>query len=177
MLFRSDRKSTRLNSSHTIISYAVFCFKKKKKKQRMNEKGVSGRTAVWILRFSSPALTTPTPLPFVTLNNRYSCPPLLFFFFFLMIRGPPRSTLFPYPTLFRSAAATCGSACPPPLRRAGTGSRSPAARSEEHTSELQSHENLVCRLLLETRIILPRILQVVIRGAFVTAVWIGRRDR
>src|SRR6266478_8857906 len=67
------------------------------------------------------------------------------FFFFLMIRRPPRSTLFPYTTLFRSWG------CPrsPP----GTcGRRRPAApRSEEHTSELQSQSNLVCRLLLEKK--------------------------
>src|SRR5690242_20843604 len=86
-----------------------------------------------------------------------------------MIRRPPRSTLFPYTTLFRSAlragghgsawrsadrfrrpsagragprAAARGRRCMPPCR---------AARSEEHTSELQSHVNLVCRLLLEKK--------------------------
>src|SRR6266700_7329041 len=70
-----------------------------------------------------------------------------FFFFFLMIRRPPRSTLFPYTTLFRSSAgARCGRAALP--RRRG---RSPCPRSEEHTSELQSRENLVCRLLLEKK--------------------------
>src|SRR5260370_19053401 len=83
------------------------------------------------------------------------------FFFFLMIRRPPRSTLFPYTTLFRSR-----------LRRRGTGRNTSASvatwngwkttgvmscprhganRSEEHTSELQSHLNLVCRLLLEKK--------------------------
>src|SRR6266576_6275953 len=68
-----------------------------------------------------------------------------FFFFFLMIRRPPRSTLFPYTTLFRS-------------RWVGTAScRRPASvaplrpRSEEHTSELQSRRDLVCRLLLEKK--------------------------
>src|SRR6516225_10306819 len=68
------------------------------------------------------------------------------FFFFLMIRRPPRSTLFPYTTLFRSPAAAPG---PTPSTWAG---RSPSCRrSEEHTSELQSHVNLVCRLLLEKK--------------------------
>src|SRR5215813_14717313 len=68
-----------------------------------------------------------------------------FSFFFLMIRRPPRSTLFPYTTLFRS------------LRRASRGrwpAEPPAAppeRSEEHTSELQSRPHLVCRLLLEKK--------------------------
>src|SRR6185312_17526633 len=67
-------------------------------------------------------------------------------FFFLMIRRPPRSTLFPYTTLFRSR--------PPPRSVRGRG-RSPARlrrpRSEEHTSELQSRSDLVCRLLLEKK--------------------------
>src|SRR5258708_30456771 len=73
-------------------------------------------------------------------------------FFFLMIRRPPRSTLFPYTTLFRSSverqqrtmksAPQCGSgkSCSPTVRR-----------SEEHTSELQSPDHLVCRLLLEKK--------------------------
>src|SRR3712207_8771524 len=88
-------------------------------------------------------------------------------FFFLMIRRPPRSTLFPYTTLFRSKSAnrspciarrsrifssvkSLGWSCP-----ARTSShRSGALRSEEHTSELQSRQYLVCRLLLEKKNIL-----------------------
>src|SRR6266850_6988657 len=72
---------------------------------------------------------------------------LCLFFFFLMIRRPPRSTLFPYTTLFRSAQASVTNALlehtgrPPPRQH----------RSEEHTSELQSPCNLVCRLLLEKK--------------------------
>src|SRR6476661_6175983 len=71
-----------------------------------------------------------------------------FFFFFLMIRRPPRSTLFPYTTLFRSGGARV-----PRGVAAGRLQRRPAPdlRSEEHTSELQSHLNLVCRLLLEKK--------------------------
>src|SRR6266511_4535294 len=68
------------------------------------------------------------------------------YFFFLMIRRPPRSTLFPYTTLFRSGTMT--SRYPSP--RAFV-SRWALSRSEEHTSELQSRENLVCRLLLEKK--------------------------
>src|SRR5207253_6611284 len=65
-----------------------------------------------------------------------------------MIRRPPRSTLFPYTTLFRSTAA--GASRRP--RRGGTTGRARAdARSEEHTSELQSRGHLVCRLLLEKK--------------------------
>src|SRR6478735_11142642 len=71
-----------------------------------------------------------------------------FFFFFLMIRRPPRSTLFPYTTLFRSVAQ--GSA-----GGSGGGAEGrhcpPGSRSEEHTSELQSPCNIVCRLLLEKK--------------------------
>src|SRR2546427_9223979 len=71
-----------------------------------------------------------------------------FCFFFLMIRRPPRSTLFPYTTLFRSPRPR-----PPPRRPMSRRARSlaPATRSEEHTSELQSQSNLVCRLLLEKK--------------------------
>src|SRR5436309_6102769 len=100
---------------------------------------------------------------------------MLYFFFFLMIRRPPRSTLFPYTTLFRSTNQALS------LYRENQdshgigkvilmkvkllretddleeaialleGSRAMASRSEEHTSELQSRENLVCRLLLEKK--------------------------
>src|SRR2546427_7447827 len=100
------------------------------------------------------------------------------FFFFLMIRRPPRSTLFPYTTLFRSwgiagASVTCSS---PASRRSRLDGAIPyvgrifvpssfaanrvlsrgerpdgLSRSEEHTSELQSQSNLVCRLLLEKK--------------------------
>src|SRR6266496_5445867 len=70
----------------------------------------------------------------------------LSFFFFLMIRRPPRSTLFPYTTLFRSDGRGC------PGRPAAPGSATPSTtRSEEHTSELQSRRDLVCRLLLEKK--------------------------
>src|SRR5438477_11261106 len=77
------------------------------------------------------------------------------FFFFLMIPRPPRSTLFPYSTLFRSRRPAAASAS-----RGGISAGSARAirlrsrrksRSEEHTSELQSHVNLVCRLLLEKK--------------------------
>src|SRR4029079_19823397 len=69
------------------------------------------------------------------------------FFFFLMIRRPPRSTLFPYTTLFRSIV---DSARYPPSGRRGV-AFGVAHRSEEHTSELQSLAYLVCRLLLEKK--------------------------
>src|SRR5438132_7525903 len=65
-----------------------------------------------------------------------------------MIRRPPRSTLFPYTTLFRSDSASCGTSGPWPPH---TTFRLFLTRSEEHTSELQSHSDLVCRLLLEKK--------------------------
>src|SRR2546430_12381865 len=88
-----------------------------------------------------------------------------------MIRRPPRSTLFPYTTLFRSDNGSFVGACgvtnldhisckprstpctrTPRLSRTPTGRKSsPCTRSEEHTSELQSQSNLVCRLLLEKK--------------------------
>src|SRR3712207_7892131 len=93
-------------------------------------------------------------------------------FFFLMIRRPPRSTLFPYTTLFRSGwVIGVGSPCRSPDSRSSStircwalntvlpassaytavGTPSGASRSEEHTSELQSRQYLVCRLLLEKK--------------------------
>src|SRR5688572_31823131 len=90
------------------------------------------------------------------------------FIFFLMIRRPPRSTLFPYTTLFRSELVEAGNLAVDGARRgAGLGGAfgrglaeeddradqlvGALARSEEHTSELQSQSNLVCRLLLEKK--------------------------
>src|SRR5260370_41925605 len=85
-------------------------------------------------------------------------------FFFLMIRRPPRSTLFPYTTLFRSAVgaheqlvekgrlvAGAARGVEDGLVRVGQRVQVAGDRSEEHTSELQSHLNLVCRLLLEKK--------------------------
>src|SRR2546430_11632208 len=85
---------------------------------------------------------------------------LSFFFFFLMIRRPPRSTLFPYTTLFRSGEVVKSVAHEGKRVRADPNrqleqheqeGRCGSDRSEEHTSELQSQSNLVCRLLLEKK--------------------------
>src|SRR3989337_24620 len=97
----SDRKSTRLNSSHGSISYAVFCLKKKKKKHNTTIHSAEIRntfTARSRPHTSSPVTRSPA-------SHSVPLPPTIFFFFFfffLMIRRPPRSTLFPYTTLFRS---------------------------------------------------------------------------
>src|SRR5438552_7589027 len=87
----------------------------------------------------------------------YLIPCVFSFFFFLMIRRPPRSTLFPYTTLFRSQPVGEGD----PVRAVSGHEflvllpaifyRYSPARSEEHTSELQSPDHLVCRLLLEKK--------------------------
>src|SRR5258708_14428762 len=74
-------------------------------------------------------------------------PPLLFFF--LMIRRPPRSTLFPYTTLFRSQERVAFRMLVQPAETEPV--RRGPIRSEEHTSELQSPDHLVCRLLLEKK--------------------------
>src|SRR5207237_8773099 len=95
---------------------------------------------------------------------------LYYLVFFVVLRRPPRSTLFPYTTLFRSASVMTGSSdvgmpyvaghhtrcprCRNPARGVRSQVKIPVftiARSEEHTSELQSHLNLVCRLLLEKK--------------------------
>src|SRR5690349_22391373 len=96
---------------------------------------------------------------------------MTFLFFFLLIRRPPRSTLFPYTTLFRSRGGAPRDARRVPQRLRGRGRRGDPAllrrvhrhaaqragallrecRSEEHTSELQSRRDLVCRLLLEKK--------------------------
>src|SRR3954465_12995634 len=100
MLFRSDRKSTRLNSSHTIISYAVFCLKKKT------------NLALPLVLSRPPPVLTPslsTTPPAVSSRVLSAAPPdssgggerFVVFFFFLMIRPPPKSPLFPSPPLFR----------------------------------------------------------------------------
>src|ERR1022692_4045103 len=75
-----DRKSTRLNSSHLVISYAVFCLKKKKPHRSRSAEPSWEPTRRSVVRLAEGIRT---------------------FFFFLMIRRPPRSTLFPYTTLFR----------------------------------------------------------------------------
>src|SRR5690348_9897641 len=154
-----DRKSTRLNSSHPSISYAVFCLKKKK--------SIPYTLASKII----PLYTTKSDLPPTAhkphppTEHGNSPPPHLPFL--ILRRPPPRSTLFPYTTLFRSPSgreplrpaprrygvgpAPAGAGPTPYLR----GARSRRTRSEEHTSELQSPVHLVCRLLLEKKKIYP----------------------
>src|SRR3954449_1587614 len=97
-----DRKSTRLNSSHTLISYAVFCLKKKKTYTCHSRTASTEHRCMLSrdrgARRRSPAAHCSTPLGATAASPVCCC----LSFFFLMIRRPPRSTLFPYPTLFRS---------------------------------------------------------------------------
>src|SRR5215813_13245719 len=142
-----DRKSTRLNSSHVRTSYAVFCLKKKNgvhlgailEKLRLIEHDLLLRNLLLVM--------SDVTLKLLELLRRAAA----VFLFFLMLRRPPRSTLFPYTTLFRSrrnrrsgwpwrTCRTCG-----PWR---SGRRGEIGR---HTSELQSRPHLVCRLLLEKK--------------------------
>src|SRR5215469_7367974 len=139
---RADRKSTRLNSSHVEISYAVFCLKKKKAPARRSCSAAGPATSTC----ASATRSAPTPGS----PSRGTCCRASRSFFFLMRRRPPRSTLFPYTTLFRSERRNA------PANPSRISARSrvpimPASRSEEHTSELQSRRDLVCRLLLEKK--------------------------
>src|SRR5450830_1672510 len=133
-IYYIDRKSTRLNYSHVSISYAVFCWKK----------NVATPYSPFGIRVTGKQALNKSSL-FLTLRFEVQD------FFFLMLRRPPRSTLFPYTTLFRSPGrkpAIChvlGFG----RKRPGPGRNRRWIRSEEHTSELQSRFDLVCRLLLE----------------------------
>src|ERR1022692_4599762 len=151
MLFRSDRKSTRLNSSHLVISYAVFCLKKKKKTQSITTKqpldtAQSNRRNMELYHHlgaaSMPILWSIRTLPLVC---------YFFFFFFNHTATTEIYTLSLHDALpiYRRLVSH---------RRSGTVGRRRLLvphrshernRSEEHTSELQSPCNLVCRLLLE----------------------------
>src|ERR1039457_132412 len=99
---QTDRKSTRLNSSHLVISYAVFCLKKKKKKtkaySRRDQNGHYAADCAHSVRRTGVVYCKSSENS--TVSAGFAC--FCFFFFFLMIRRPPRSTLFPYTTLFRS---------------------------------------------------------------------------
>src|SRR3954449_9448749 len=124
-----DRKSTRLNSSHTLISYAVFCLKQ---------------------QHSAARPAHPRPL------GRDAAPPRLrdgwhdpFFF-----NDTATTDIFPLPLHDALPIKNCAAVCPGGAPRCGAKLRQPhrratrSGRSEEHTSELQSHSHLVCRLLL-----------------------------
>src|SRR3954464_7438714 len=96
MLFRSDRKSTRLNSSHTIISYAVFCLKKKKK--TLSTKPNTGSHAASASRPSRHVRPPAQPLRASHDTVIRICRSSLFFFFFFLNKpAPPKFSPFPHP--------------------------------------------------------------------------------
>src|ERR1039457_4542739 len=101
MPFTTDRKSTRLNSSHLVISYAVFCLKKKKKKTTKNTSTIIAETKR--RHIGRLAYVTHAESHRCCLSVRCCswCFFFFFFFFFLMMRRPPKSPLFPYTPLFR----------------------------------------------------------------------------
>src|SRR5450830_1625757 len=146
----TDRKSTRLNSSHVSISYAVFCLKKKKKAVLhlgQKKKHPNDTDAGMLARPGNGRHHL------VYVANDHAQFRQLFPvapFFFLMIRRPPRSTLFPYTTLFRSTISFLEVNTRLQVEHPVTEEVSDR-RSEEHTSELQSRFDLVCRLLLEKK--------------------------
>src|SRR4051795_1032278 len=133
-----DRKSTRLNSSHTLISYAVFCLKKKKRRSEEHTSELQSHSH-HVCRLLLEKKKPGQPVPYRRLkisrqavdhlnahDRPFACRRLnirrlvlavltagVFVYFFLMIRLPPRSTLFPYTTLFRSPRSS-----PPPRRPA-----------------------------------------------------------
>src|SRR5438552_10177607 len=100
----------------------------------------------------------------------YSLP---LFFFFLMLRRPPTSTLFPYTTLFRSNRFGHGEFSAPQLKviqEAISIAVFVGVRSEEHTSELQSPDHLVCRLLLEKKKLIESVLRICLRKEYISIV-------
>src|ERR1039457_3613410 len=147
MLFRSDRKSTRLNSSHLVISYAVFCLKKKKKQIDKVDKiydqprDVGARLVTLDVR--------PRVCVFFALIAWHSAPSaiLSFCFFFNDTATTEIYTLSLHdalPISFDNFLSLCS-------RASYYKNFFHIIRSEEHTSELQSPCNLVCRLLLEKK--------------------------
>src|ERR1039457_2007913 len=144
----ADRKSTRLNSSHLVISYAVFCLKK-------NNTATAITTSKLTTRAPSPRVTSCSAcarphLRRVPVLRCFPALPRFLFFFFLRIGRPPRSPLFPYAPLFRSHEGDHHLGYQAGFQRiAAGGILGESVGSEEHTSELQSPCNLVCRLLLE----------------------------
>src|SRR6266542_4146905 len=98
---RSDRKSTRLNSSHGSISYAVFCLKKKKKHRHNHREEKRNEHQETEAENRGEEKRLPAGYAVSDVAELRRGAGHLFVFFFLMIRRPPRSTLFPYTTLFR----------------------------------------------------------------------------
>src|SRR5215216_4205725 len=142
---RSEEHTSELQSPDHLVCRLLLEKKKKTEHQALHEKQPiikkkARSTTEYRLNLLYIALT-------VFLRALFLILLFVLFFFFLMIRRPPRSTLFPYTTLFRSRRSRCRAH---PTRDSWR-CRPASARSEEHTSELQSPDHLVCRLLLEKK--------------------------
>src|ERR1039457_6206564 len=142
---RSEEHTSELQSPCNLVCRLLLEKKTNRRpKPRSTPTAVSTCARRPSVRPASGTRTRSTTRPGST-GSTSSAPRCLFFF--LMIRRPPRSTLFPYTTLFRSCEGGGGDELAQNVR---TGVHS-SDRSEEHTSELQSPCNLVCRLLLEKK--------------------------
>src|SRR6266487_4268915 len=126
---RSDRKSTRLNSSHPSISYAVFCLKKKKILD--NSAGYTHKSTFYSTTLDRTCMSTKfsNQLIYPFISEYLAGVMRTVSFFFLMIRRPPRSTLFPYTTLFRSRL---------PNRRRSPGDASPLCSAQYRSRDRKS---------------------------------------
>src|SRR5579859_5448646 len=142
-----DRKSTRLNSSHSQISYAVFCLKKKKKKHFATNLGDHMARTVW----QSGGFL-------IWYQDTHTGENTSLFFFFNDTATTEIYTLSLHDALPIYKTARCRN---PFRERELYEARHPNARSEEHTSELQSQSNLVCRLLLEKNKSQPLIVKII----------------
>src|SRR6201989_717378 len=146
--FDRDRKSTRLNSSHITISYAVFCLKKKKSVPR--ELPVSLPSACLRLHCASPHISPPL-VPRQPRRQRLKRAAAINTFSFFFFNDTATTEIY---TLSLHDALPISLAGAPSTRLPGgmsVPSVTSAPRSEEHTSELQSRRDLVCRLLLEKK--------------------------
>src|SRR5476649_2818469 len=149
MSLNSDRKSTRLNSSHTVISYAVFCLKKKKGFRRARPE-INQYT-------STRGSTLPGPRGeferrFLRELGRFLRRGLAVLVFFCNDTATTEIyTLSLHDALPISAFWIICRSASPSAQFSSASSSSSSERSEEHTSELQSHSDLVCRLLLEKK--------------------------
>src|SRR5256885_235155 len=156
-----DRKSTRLNSSHLVISYAVFCLKKKKKNLQTSEANILHALKLldlrWLARHVRECRCASDQHQFTRSLALANQPVFSFFFFFNDTATTEIYTLSLHdalPICCSPGASGCASMVRPSRSRSAFRSGSPTrrrSRSEEHTSELQSPCNLVCRLLLEKK--------------------------
>src|SRR5256885_2051347 len=142
--FCSDRKSTRLNSSHLVISYAVFCLKKKKTSQRCHSITISAPCVICFFFFFNDTATT--EIYTLSLHDALPIYGLRYDELHGKSLGEKRGTTLRTLGGHAALVAFWRSDCAPCLREIPL-----LLRSEEHTSELQSPCNLVCRLLLEKK--------------------------